>query len=80
MTKILKLLKEALLRVYYNTYFRKIDKLTNRGFWMSKDGVLFLVRIVFLICLFLPRMIQLTQLNSLFFLNFNHCGSVELEH
>lgn len=80
MTKILKLLKEALLRVYYNTYFRKIDKLTNRGFLMSKDGVLFLVRIVFLICLFLPRMIQLTQLNSLFFLNFNHCGSVELEH
>ena len=80
MTKILKLLKEALLRVYYNTYFRKIDKLTNRGFWMSKDGVLFLVMIIFLICLFLPRMIQLTQLNSLFFLNFNHCGSVELEH
>ena len=80
MTKILKLLKEVSLGAYYSPPFLKIDKLTNRNFLMSKDGVLFLVRIVFLICLFLPRMIQLTQLNSLFFLNFNHCGSVELEH
>ena len=80
MTKILKLLNEALLRACYSHHFSKIDKLTNRDFSMSKDGVLFLVMIIFLICLFLPRMIQLTQLNSLFFLNFNHCGSVELEH